>query len=148
MIECVIFDCDNTLYNYDYVNNLSLNTLFENINIDHRIDINLIKNEYYIINNEIKKSNNYANKFNKTIYIKKLIENLNINYSYFNVYLKIYNSTFYNNIKLYENVENILILLKNNNIKIGLNTNNIFIQQINKLDNMISLMHYPKEFSK
>ncbi len=136
MIEGVIFDFDNTLYNYDYANILSLNELFKNININHNIDLNFIKNEYDKINKEIKDSNNYANKFNKGIYIKKLLENLNISYTYFNFYLEIYNTSFYNNIKLYDNVENILILFKKYNIKIGLNTNNIFIQQINKLDKL------------
>jgi len=136
MIEGVIFDFDNTLYNYDYVNNLSLNELFKNIHINNNIDLNIIKNEYDKINKEIKKSNNYANKFNKAIYIKYLLENLNINYTYFNMYLEIYNNTFYENIKLYDNVENILILFIKYNIKIGLNTNNLFLQQINKLNKL------------
>ena len=82
------------------------------------------------------RSNNYSNKFNKAIYIKYLLENLNISYTYFNSYLEIYNDTFIDNIKIFDNFEKLLILLKNHNIKIGLHTNNIFIQQINKLDKL------------
>jgi len=136
MIEGVIFDFDNTIYDYNKINNLCLDILFKKFKENHNISIDRIQNIYNKINKDIKQSNNYSNKFNKAIYIKYLLENLNISYTYFNSYLEIYNDTFIDNIKIFDNFEKLLILLKNHNIKIGLHTNNIFIQQINKLDKL------------
>ena len=78
MIKGIIFDFDNTLYNYEFANNYSLKKLFEMILFDFNISIEKIKNIYKKINKNIKESNNCSNKFNKSIYIKKLLEELNI----------------------------------------------------------------------
>ena len=133
MILGIIFDFDNTLYNYENINNLSLNKLFENISNDFTIDINKIKDIYKKINKNIKESNNYSNKFNKSIYIKKLLEELNISLIYYSKYLNLYNNEFNDNFKLYDNVLDFFKLMNNYNIKIGILSNNVFIQQYDKL---------------
>ena len=72
MIDTVIFDFDNTIYDYDKSNNKALEYLFNSISSDFNIDINIIKKLYYEINKNIKSSNNSSNKFNKIIYIKQI----------------------------------------------------------------------------
>jgi putative hydrolase of the HAD superfamily len=133
MIYGILFDFDNTLYNYELANKKSLNYLFEVLSLNNNLDKNIIEINYKKINNDIKNSNNSNNKFNKAIYIKKLLENLNITYNDFDKYLKIYEDEFNNNFIYYEGVIELFKYLKSKNIKIGIISNNIFIQQYNKL---------------
>ena len=142
MINTVIFDFDNTIYDYDKSNNKALEYLFNSISSDFNIDINIIKKLYYEINKNIKSSNNSSNKFNKIIYIKQLFESLNINLINIDKYLNIYNTHFDNNLELYEEVLEIIILFKEHNIKIGLLSNNIFEQQYKKLKKLNILQYF------
>ena len=133
MILGILFDFDNTLYNYDLINKIALNKLFDELILNNNLNKTIIENLYKKLNNNIKNSNNSNNKFNKTIYIKNLLEILKIPLIYFDKYLKIYEDEFSNNFKLYDNVLELLKYLKLKNIKIGIVSNNIFIQQYNKL---------------
>ena len=72
MIDTVIFDFDNTIYNYDKSNNNALEYLFISISSDFNINVNIINKLYNEINKNIKSSNNSSNKFNKIIYIKQI----------------------------------------------------------------------------
>jgi len=74
MILAVIFDFDNTLYNYDLSNKNALSILFQELSMVCKIDKDLIETMYNTINYNIKHSNNTNNKFNKSIYIKQLLE--------------------------------------------------------------------------
>jgi FMN phosphatase YigB (HAD superfamily)/ribulose-5-phosphate 4-epimerase/fuculose-1-phosphate aldolase len=102
----------------------------------YNIDFNIIKNNYNNINKNIKNSNNPVNKFNKIIYIKQLLEELNIPISVLSFYYDIFDKVFISNIKLYDNILDLLILLKNNDIKIGILSNNNFMQQLNKINKL------------
>jgi len=133
MINSIIFDFDNTLYDYDICNNSALDKLFNSLSYDFNIDINIIKQSYNLINKNIKLSNNYSNKFNKIIYIKQLFESLSVSPKFIDKYLDLYNNEFNIFFKLYDNVIELFKFLKNNNIKIGILSNNIFHQQYNKL---------------
>ena len=132
MILGILFDFDNTLYDYDLTNKIALNKLFNELVLNNNLDKTIIQKLYNNINNNIKKSNNSNNKFNKIIYIKKLLEKLNISLSELNKYLKYYENEFNNNFKLYDGVLELFKYLKSKNIKIGIVSNNIFIQQYNK----------------
>jgi putative hydrolase of the HAD superfamily len=134
MILAVIFDFDNTIYDYELSNRNALNMLFEALTNDLSCK-NELEEMYSIINYNIKHSNNTNNKFNKTIYIKQLLEKLNIPLSEYYKYLNIYESNF--KIKIYDYVIELFELLKNNNIKIAICSNNIFIQQMNKMKDTI-----------
>lgn len=129
MILAVIFDFDNTIYNYDISNKNALNVLFQSLS--EVLSCNDIEEIYNTINYNIKHSNNTNNKFNKTIYIKQLLEKLNISLSEYYKYLNIYESNF--KIQIHDHIIELFKLLKQNNIKIAICSNNIFIQQMNKL---------------
>lgn len=136
MISGIIFDFDNTLYDYDDVNKFALNKLFDKMSNVFDIHINIINVEYDKINHGIKNSNNSATKFNKAIYIKKLFEKLNIHLEHLLFYLNYYETIFFEKFVLYENIIKLFHLLKENNIKIGILSNNIFLQQYNKLEKL------------
>jgi putative hydrolase of the HAD superfamily len=133
MIKGIIFDFDNTLYDYEVTNSFALNILFMEISNDYKIDIEIIKNKYNIINKNIKLSNNYNNKFNKSIYIKQLIETLQIKIEFIGKYVKIYHDAFFNKFKIYDGVIELFQFLKKNHIQIAILSNNIFLQQYEKL---------------
>jgi len=142
MIDIVIFDFDNTLYDYDKLNNNSLKYLFNSISDDFSINISIINKLYNEINKNIKSSNNSSNKFNKIIYIKQLFELLNIDLINISKYLNIYNTHFDDNLELYDGILDIIILLKEHNIKLGLLSNNIFGQQYKKLEKLNILKYF------
>jgi putative hydrolase of the HAD superfamily len=135
MIKGVIFDFDNTLYNYEACNEYALGKLFEKIasKTNHK-KISKVKETYDSIQYTIKKSNNSATKFNKSIYIKQLLEELSIPIQFFNLYYSIYETAFYEKFQLFNYVKEVLLFLHNKNIKIGILSNNIFSQQIKKLE--------------
>jgi putative hydrolase of the HAD superfamily len=144
MILGVIFDFDNTIYDYDACNNKSLLKIFTYIEENFKKED--VKEIYKKINNDIKHSNNYCNKFNKNIYFKRLLESLNIPISELDNILKIYNDEFDINllISIYPNIEDLLKFLKKDNIKIGILSNNNFKQQYDKLVklNLISYIDF------
>lgn len=141
MIQGVIFDFDNTLYDYEICNINALNKIFTFISSTYSIDINTLKTKYDNINKNIKVSNNYANKFNKAIYFKQLLETLSINLVELDRILTIYETEFSSNIKIYDGLLEFIQLLKTNNIKIGLLSNNLFLQQYNKLK-VLNILEY------
>ena len=144
MISGVIFDFDNTIYDYDVCNKKSLLKVFTHIEGNFKKED--VKGIYDRINIEIKHSNNYCNKFNKNIYFKILLENLNIPLDELDNILKIYNDEFDHNLptSIYPNIEDLLKVLKQDNIKIGILSNNNFKQQYDKLVklNLISYVDY------
>jgi HAD superfamily hydrolase (TIGR01549 family) len=136
MIQGIIFDFDGTLYDYELCNRLSLNSVFNLIEKRFMIKKDIIEYKYNKINKSIKESNNYSNKFNKYIYFKKLLEELNIHIEQLDIIINTYNTEFNSNIKLYDNIIDFIQFIKNNNIKIGILSNNNFKQQYDKLVNL------------
>lgn len=142
MFEVILFDLDNTLYDYDYTHNIALNSVFLYIKEKNDIDIDNLEKEYNIIKvqlkNDILKTGSCHSRI---IYFKNLIINL---------YLKnidaielddLYWKSFYNNMKLYNNISELLILFKKNNIKLGLITNFTTKHQLQKLK-FLNIYHY------
>ena len=133
MIKGIIFDFDNTLYDYETANTYALIQLFNTISIEQNIDCGLIKTMYNKINNNIKISNNSNNKFNKLIYFKQLLETANIPLHFLETYNNLYHLHFFEKFALYDGVLDLFMILKTKNIKIGILSNNIFSQQYEKL---------------
>lgn len=136
MIQGVLFDFDNTIYDYDKANKSALEKTFEYIHINFKYKMDLIVDVYDKINNSIKNSNNCGNKFNKSIYFKQLMEELNIDLINLTTILNIYNSTFNDNMVIFDGIIDLFKLLKVQKISIGIVSNNIFLQQYNKLVNL------------
>jgi beta-phosphoglucomutase-like phosphatase (HAD superfamily) len=116
MIQGVIFDFDNTIYNYELCNDYGLKKIFEYISLKYSIDISVIKDNYNKINQNIKKSNNCANKFNKVIYFKQLIENLFIELKELDNILNLYEHEFNSKISLFDGFYELILLFKKLNI--------------------------------
>lgn len=136
MIQGVIFDFDNTLYDYDVNNKRALDTLFNELHNNLSIPLHSVSSVYDKINKNIKGSNNHSNKFNKAIYVKKLMELFHVPLSHLDYYLQIYHNSFFEGLVLYPGVANFLAFLKSKNIKIGLISNNQFYQQYEKLQEL------------
>ena len=133
MIKGIIFDFDNTLYDYDIANKYALDCAFDFISTSYDINKELILNTYKIINNQIKNENNPNNKFNKTIYFKIIFEKLKLSLTHLNDCIFIYNNKFIEKYNLFNGVIDLFQYLKSKNIKIGILSNNNFFQQYSKL---------------
>ena len=88
------------------------------------------------ISNNIKQSNNYNNKYNKTIYFKEYILQKNLSLSYLYDLIDKYNSLFLSNIKLNDYLLDLFKFLKSNNIKIIILSNNNINQQLDKIKHL------------
>jgi FMN phosphatase YigB (HAD superfamily)/ribulose-5-phosphate 4-epimerase/fuculose-1-phosphate aldolase len=134
MIEGILFDMDGTLYDYDKTNTLTLESLFTHITQEHnKLTYHTIKETFTSITKNIKSSCNYACKFNKSIYIKQLVETLQLPLTYIDKYIHLYNTIFSEHLSLYTGVIELFQYLYTKKIKIGIISNNKFEQQYQKL---------------
>lgn len=118
IIKGIIFDLDNTIYNYTDAHNNALNILLNHISLNYNINIEQLDYNKY---NKIIKNNlgdNTASSHNKILTIKLLCEDLLIPCNDLIKLYEIYNTTFLDNMKCYDNVIDFLKLCKKNNIKI------------------------------
>lgn len=136
MITAIIFDMDDTLYNYSFANEKALEILFEKISQRNHIPIDTVKTFYQKITQDIKRSNNPSNKFNKFVYMKQLCQRLDIPLCEIGTYLEIYHSHFHSYCHLYEGVMDLFKYLKNQNIYIAILSNNQGKQQYDKLNKL------------
>lgn len=133
MIKGIIFDFDDTLYSYNESNNFATESLYEALSTQHNIDKQLVIQTFNEVSASNRLKNNTSSKFNKSIYIKQLVERLNLSLKFIPIYLQLYNDRFFEKFKLFDGVEDLFVLLKEKNIKIGILTNNVFIQQLEKM---------------
>jgi putative hydrolase of the HAD superfamily len=133
MIQCAIFDFDNTLYDYDICNNSALDSVYNFLFHNYCISFEECKNVYSQINSNIKFANNYANKFNKHIYFKQLVEHFSLPLHTIQELVNLYDASFYAKLAVHDYVIQVLQLLRKNNVKICILSNNNFRQQYNKL---------------
>lgn len=133
MIKGIIFDFDDTLYSYNESNNFATESLYEALSTQHNIDKQLVIQTFNEVSASNRLKNNTSSKFNKSIYIKQLVERLNLSLKFIPIYLQLYNDRFFEKFKLFDEVEDLFVLLKEKNIKIGILTNNVFIQQLEKM---------------
>lgn len=133
MIKGIIFDFDDTLYSYNEANNFATESLYEAVSTQHNIDKKLVIQTFAEVSASNRLKNNTSTKFNKSIYIKQLVECLNLPLKFIPVYLQLYNDRFFEKFKLFDGVEDLFTWLKEKNIKIGILTNNVFIQQLEKM---------------
>lgn len=149
MFDTIIFDLDNTLYNYDKCHIYALQQTLQLISIDTNIDIPTLEYEYNNINKKIKiELGNTASSHNRFIYFKNLLENLKIINPKINPYINIikYNAIYWDkfneHIILNNCILELLNLLKNNKIKIALLTDFQTQEQFIKLTKLGILEYF------
>lgn len=135
----IIFDLDNTLYDYDICHNFSIEIVFE-----------YIKNKYNKICNDVYKkvSNDLKNEVgptasshNKSIYFKHLLENLTISLSILPIIEELYWNNFYKHMVCYTGVREFIEWNKKQGKKIGVLTDYETQYQIVKLKQLGILDH-------
>ena len=134
----IIFDLDNTLYDYDVCHQAALSKVFDllvqrckSVNIEH------IKGIYEDISKTLKYDLGFtASSHNKSIYFKHLLEKLNIGLSAFLTINNIYWETFYSNMVCFEGVLDFIVFNKNLGKKMGVLTDYETEYQIKKLDQL------------
>jgi len=134
----IIFDLDNTLYDYDACHHAALNRVFEFLLENYKsLKIEHIKGIYEEISKTLKYELGFtASSHNKSIYFKHLLEKLNIGLSAFLTINDIYWETFYSNMVCFEGVLDFLGFNKNLGKKIGILTDYETEYQIKKLDKL------------
>lgn len=139
----IIFDLDNTIYNYEECHNLALHTVIEYIYITYEIKRDIdIHNEYNLISTKLKNELvNTASSHNKNIYFKMLIEKLKLSLSILNILNRLYWGFFYNQMRCFDGVKEFIIWNKNRGIKIGILTDYETEYQIKKLNKLQILEH-------
>ena len=134
----IIFDLDNTLYDYDVCHQAALSKVFDflvqmckSVNLEH------IKGIYEDISKTLKYDLGFtASSHNKSIYFKHLLEKLNIGLSAFLTINNIYWETFYSNMVCFEGVLDFIVFNKNLGKKMGVLTDYETEYQIKKLDQL------------
>jgi HAD superfamily hydrolase (TIGR01549 family) len=148
MFNHIIFDFDNTLYDYSYCNDVAMDSIFEYISVSFEIDIDTIKNKFILI--RAKYHNNVfhqASSHNKCIQFKKLVEELQLPLENSIRLYDLYIQKFNENLKLYEHVEDFLIFCNTYNISCYLLTNNICYEQLTRLNTLNILKYFKKIYT-
>lgn len=139
-IKGVIFDLDNTLYNYDEADQKAYQEVFNYL--DKKND-KTKKTDYkqLIIESkeEIKRLNSISH--SRLLYFQNLCEHLQLSYTEAQKLNIIYWETFYASIKIYPYVKYLFDLLKKLGIKIGILTNFTVEHQFKKLQ-LLNLLSY------
>ena len=142
MFNYILFDLDNTIYNYDNAHQKAINFVFDKIHDDFKV--NKIELEISFKNEKKKYQQccyRQASSHNKFIQIKKLLELYSLDLSKVNYYYEIYTKTFNESIELYPNVLNFIKFCKSKNIKMYILTNNICRDQLERLTHM-NIIHF------
>ena len=128
----IIFDIDNTLYNYDFCHKKAINSIFCFISNENKCNIDSIEKLYNEINiTHITLTINTASSHNKYIKIKHLLDKYNMtNYKEMH---NLYWTTFYKNMKLFKGVINFIKWNKSFGIIIGILSDYETEYQIEKL---------------
>jgi HAD superfamily hydrolase (TIGR01549 family) len=139
MIQAIIFDLDDTIWNYSEADTFACLCVFKKISIKTGNDISQITVLYKKIVGEIKSSTNISNRHNKIIYFKKMLEKLSVHIdggmpsAFIGDLMDEYNKEFMSKLKLSSGIRELFELLKKNNVKIGVLSNNHFNEQYNRL---------------
>ena len=136
----IIFDIDNTLYNYNTCHSKAIYKVFCFISNIKKCDVSLIEKSYKDIDEAHKTLTiNTASSHNKYIKIKQLLKEYDMNY--FEETHTLYWDTFYENIKPFENVRNFIKWNNSIGVKIGVLTDYETEYQIEKLKRLDILQY-------
>lgn len=132
--KTIIFDLDNTIYDYNLCNNYALKCVFERISELTNEDESLISDTYNICDNKHKSQTFHTtSSHNKGIKIKYTLEHYNINYTHFEFIYNLYWTSFFKKIVPFDGVTEFIKWNKKRGIKIGILTDYEMEFQIQKL---------------
>jgi FMN phosphatase YigB (HAD superfamily)/ribulose-5-phosphate 4-epimerase/fuculose-1-phosphate aldolase len=134
----IIFDLDNTLYDYDFCHDKALQKVFNYIvQVNQSLNIEYVTCEYEHISKKLKNELGCtASSHNKSIYFKQLLEELNIDLSLFFTINSIYWEIFYESMICFEGVIDFLAFNKRLGKKIGILTDYETEYQLTKLSKL------------
>ena len=136
----VIFDLDNTLYDYDKCHKIALDNVFQIL--DNKYDLDYVQKSYRAISTSLKfELENTASSHNKGIYFKHLLEYLKMDYTLLSRMNSTYWDYFYNNIECFNGVKEFMIWNKQHGKKIGILTDYETEYQFVKLEKL-GLLEY------
>ena len=132
----IIFDLDNTIYNYDTSHKKALHETFlyiiKNSNIEDKIEE--LTEMYETVSKKIKyELSNTASSHNKGIYFKQLLENLLMPLALLPALNEIYWDTFYNTMDCFVGIKEFISWNKKIGVKIGILTDYETEYQVQKL---------------
>ena len=108
----IIFDLDNTLYDYDMCHASALNKVIYSLleYCPNDFDYESIHNLYLAITTKLKNElGNTAASHNKTIYFKHLIEDLKLKFSLVPLVTDMYWNIFYSKMECFEGVKEFIV---------------------------------------
>lgn len=138
MIKTVIFDFDNTLYEYEPCHIKGLETALTYLITITSFTMNQLKEGYTVAQKEVKKhTTKQAASHSRLLYFKNMCENLNLDRYELPIYLEeLYWNSYLETMVLFPKVLELLKFLKSNTIKIGMCTDlttRIQLQKVNKV---------------
>ena len=148
MFNYLLFDLDNTLYNYEICYKNALEHVIDHIHQKY----NLNKYDLYTRFEKIKKifQNtiiNNASSHNKCIQFKKLCEHFHLPLEEAIYLYNLFIDEFDKNLVLYETTEDFLQFCVSKNIKLYIVTNNLFYEQVCRLKKLNILKYFNKIYS-
>ena len=148
MIKYLIFDLDNTIYDYEKCDTLAKNKLINYINKNYNIEKKTLIEKFNYQKNIYQDTvYSHASSHNKFIQFKKLLETLKINIKDIQDIYDIYINEFNNNITLYPYFLDFLKLCNQKNIKLYVLTNNLCQEQIYRLKKLNILDYFTKVYT-
>ena len=148
MFTKLIFDIDNTIFNYKECEKKALNNVFNKIEELFLISKKNSEDEYYKQKNIYKSfAGKTASSHSKFIQIKYLLQKLNINLNNLDLLYTIYNETFQKNLTTFPYLNEFLDFCINNNIKLYCLSNNLCKDQIDRLKYLKILHKFEKIFT-
>ena len=148
MFNYLLFDFDNTLYNYDVCYKESLKCVFNYLLTTYNITNNDASNKFkqikiYLQNTII----NNAASHNKLIQFKKLCEYFNLPLDEPLKMYELFINEFNKHLILYDHVELFLQFCLSKNIKLYILTNNLCYEQLNRLKTLDILKYFNKIYT-
>lgn len=138
-LKYIIFDLDDTLYNYEINNQYALSLIHKKINHNFNISFEISQNTLDKVKKDYKvEVGNIASSHNRYIYLKHMFENLKIPLKFLDEYHRFYWDSFFQNCKPEDTVLEFLTFFKDNypEIKLVILTDFTAKEQFDKLHHL------------
>jgi HAD superfamily hydrolase (TIGR01549 family) len=142
MFKYLIFDMDNTIYNYNNCHQKAMHSVLKSISEDYHLDLGNVQSVFTYQKNRFQKScGNIASSHHKMIQIKYLLTSLNIKLDSLQKYYQQYVNVFQSKMILYDHLLDFFDFCKNKSIKLYILSNNILSIQISHLQKL-NIIHF------